>query len=189
MKDLIKNKFELYISKKTRSHAFDILTSKESYNNPLHDIFIFFTLLSIISFLFYLFSSYFSEDVAIAFSVAFSFFTMPILMFYDIYSSKQREYKYFCNKVDNMNEEELKDLFRMYCYYEFLDTYIDDEILDFLKLKYSAEHFETLILSSKSKTPTYAEILAFDEKYEYLEESKYKVDINNIKKEKILNLA
>ncbi len=185
MKDLIKNKFELYISKKTRSHAFDILTSNESYDNPFRDIFIVLTHMSIIIFTSSLISSYFSEDAAMAFLL----FTMPMLMFYSVYSSKQREYKYFCNKVDNMDEEELKDLFRMYCYYEFLDTYTDNEILDFLKLKYSAEHFETLILSSKSKTPTYAEILAFDEKYEYLEESKYKVDINNIKKEKILNLA
>lgn len=185
MKDLIKEKFEIYISKKTKSQAFDILTSKESYDNPLRDILIVLIHMSIIIFISSLIKLYFSEDTAIGFL----FFTMPILIFYSVYSSKQREYKYFCNKVDNMDEEDLKDLFRMYCYYEFLDTYIDDETLDFLKLKYSAEHFEALILSSKSKTPTYEEILAFDEKYEYLEEAKYKVDINNIKKEKILKLA
>ena len=187
MKDLINKKFAVYIKKKKKSHAFDILKSKESYDNPFRDIFIVLIHMSIIIFVSSLIHSYFSEDAAMAFLL----FTMPILMFYSVYSSKQREYKYFCNKVDNMDEEDLKDLFRMYCYYEFLDTYIDDEILDFLKLKYSAEHFETLILSSKSKTPTYEEILTFNEKYEYLEESKYKVDINNIKnikKEKVLNL-
>lgn len=185
MKDLINKKFEVYISKKTRSHAFDILKSKESYDNPFRDIFIVLIHMSIIIFVSSLINSYFSEDYA----MAFLFFTMPILMFYSVYSSKQREYKYFCNKVDNMDEEALKDLFRMYCYYEFLDTYIGDEILDLLKLKYSTEKFKELILSSKNKIPTYSEVITFHEKYELIEDSKYKVDIKNIKKEKILNLA
>lgn len=184
MKDLINEKFELYISKKTRSHAFDIV-SKENYDNPLHDIFIVGIQMSIIFFLSYLINSYFSEDSAMAFLI----FTTPILMFYSVYSSKQREYKYFCNKVDNMDDAALKHLFSMHCYYEFIDTYIDDEVLDLLKLKYSTEQFETLMLSSKNKIPTYSDVITFNEKYEYLQESRYKVDINNIKKEKILNLA
>lgn len=184
MKDLIKEKFEVYISKKTRDHAFDIL-SKENYDNPLNDIFMFIIPFSIIIFLSCLINSYFSEDSAMAFLI----FTTPVLMFYSVYSSKQREYKYFCNKVDNMDDTDLKNLFRMHCYYEFLDTDINDEILDILKLKYSAEQFKELILSSKNKIPTYSEVITFHEKYELIEDSKYKVDIKNIKKEKILNLA
>lgn len=70
-----------------------------------------------------------------------------------------------------------------------LNSLVDCEILDHLKLKYSTEQFEALMLSSKNKIPTYSEVIAFNEKYEVLEDSKYKVDIKNIKKEKILNLA
>ena len=67
MKDLINKKFEVYISKKTKSHAFDILKSKESYDNPFRDIFIVLIHMSIIIFVSSLIHSYFSEDAAMAF--------------------------------------------------------------------------------------------------------------------------
>lgn len=115
--------------------------------------------------------------------------SIPITIFGTYFISQKIASKYLSKKAKKMKPENFKEILKAKFYNEFTDSLVDSEILDHLKLKYSAEHFETLILSSKNKTPTYSEVIVFNEKYELLEDSKYKVDIKNIKKEKILNLA
>ncbi len=115
--------------------------------------------------------------------------SIPITTFSAYFISQKIFSKYLSKKAKKMEPENLKKILKANFYNEFTNSLVDSETLDHLKLKYSAEHFETLILSSKNKTPTYSEVIAFNEKYELLEDSKYKVDIKNIKKEKILNLA
>lgn len=115
--------------------------------------------------------------------------SVPITVFGAYFISQKISSKYLSKKAKKMKQEDLKNILKAKFYNEFTNSLVDCEILDHLKLKYSTEQFETLIVLSKNKVPTYAEVLAFDEKYEYLQEEKYKININNIKKEKILNLA
>lgn len=115
--------------------------------------------------------------------------SVPITAFGTYFISQKISSKYLSKKAKKMKQEDLKNILKAKFYNEFTNSLVDCEILDHLKLKYSTEQFEALMLLSKNKIPTYSEVIAFNEKYEVLEDSKYKVDIKNIKKEKILNLA
>lgn len=115
--------------------------------------------------------------------------SIPITAFGTYFISQKISSKYLSKKAKKMKQEDFKNILKAKFYNEFTNSLVDCEILDHLKLKYSTEQFKELILSSKNKIPTYSEVITFNEKYELLEDSKYKVDIKNIKKEKILNLA
>ena len=185
MKDLIEMKFELYILEKNDSKVLSKQNIKKHIIIQLLSIFLLLSQFLGILFL----SDWLDKNISNRAGVLGIIIGTALIYAFNIFCVNKIIYKYLSKSDENIEDMDVKKILKQHYYSYFLEQPVDNPTLDILKLKYSAEQFETLILSSKNKLPTYAEILAFDEKHEYLQEEKYKVDIENIKKEKILNLA
>lgn len=189
MKEMIETQFELYMLEKNNEELIQILSKDKSEKDEMLQCSFFF-LLFIPQFFGVLFlSDWFDNHVSSGAGVLSVMIGITSILFLNVFCLNKIRRKLLSKKIGNIEDIDVKKMFNQHYYSYFLEQTANTQILDLSKLKYSREQFEALILSSKNKLPTYAEILAFDEKYEYLEEAKYKVDINNIKKEKILNLA
>lgn len=185
IKNIVEKKFDFYITTKNDSDAFKILSKRDK--NPYEFIFggcLFFIQSLVFIFLLDMLEKHLNFGIMILSAI----FIMPLLIITDLFLLQKYDSQHFHKKVQKMRKEDLEKLFKDNFRNDFLNTYIDNELIDLLKIKYSAEHFQTLILSSKNKIPTYSEVLSFDEKYEFWEDQKYKIDIHNIKKEKILDI-
>lgn len=189
MKEMVETQFELYMLEKNNEELIKILSKNKSEKDEMLQCSFFF-LLFIPQFLGILFlSDWFDKHISSGAGVLSVMIGITSILFLNVFCLNKIRRKLLSKKIGNIEDIDVKKMFKQHYYSYFLEQTANTQILDLSKLKYSREQFETLILSSKNKLPTYAEVLAFDEKYEYLQEEKYKVNIHNIKKEKILNLV
>lgn len=189
MKELIEKQFELYIAEQNNDDIIKLLSNNKDKKDEMFQC-AFFSLLLIPQFFGVLFlCEWLDNNVSHGAATLGVIIGITSIFFLSIFCLNKIKYKYLSKKIESIEDNDVKKMFKQHYYSYFLEQTANNQILDLSKLKYSREQFETLILLSKNKLPTYAEVLAFDEKYEYLQEEKYKININNIKKEKILNLA
>lgn len=183
--NLIASKYEEYLSKKTDKDIAVIIRNQDEEK--------FFTRLSLPTLFFVLATIILGTSISTFFLYSliqlnqngFAFlsfiFSLTITTFVSMKGGSRILNKMIVKKISKMQKEEKYSLLKDNLYQDFLNHFIDSEIVDFLKIKYSTEDFKILMMSTNNSRPTYFQLIQFEKKRSSVEGMLYSVDENHVK--------